>query len=253
MCYVIHLCPYHGGDVIESIYKQFGIYRITNKVNGNTYIGKTATSFGDRWECHRSQLRGGYHDNSHLQRAWNKYGENNFEFSIVEVVNDKSLLNDLEINYISVFRANNKSYNIHDGGDGGFLLGKHLSDLTKKKIGEKNRINMLGRKTSEETKQKMSESQRKKFARMSDDEREEYGRRVSKYASGYRWSDAAKQNFSEMQKTSPNGAKYNVETVREIRRLHEKENMGYTDISKKLGIPRPSVYLIATYRRWKYI
>ena len=55
-----------------SAYDQIGIYRITNLVNGNTYVGKTGMNFGDRWDCHKAQLNGGYHDNPHLQKAWNK-------------------------------------------------------------------------------------------------------------------------------------------------------------------------------------
>ena len=50
-----------------------------------------------------------------------------------------------------------------------------------------------------------------------------------------------------------NRAEYDVKTVKEIRRLHEKENLTYTEISNLLDIPRPAVYLIATYRRWKHI
>ena len=233
-----------------NIYKSFGIYRITNKVNGKTYIGKTGMNFGDRWDCHRSQLKGGYHDNPHLQNAWNKYGADNFEFDVVEEVTDASLLNELEITYIKQYRDNNLSYNMHDGGDGGYLLGKHLSDETKRKIGEKNRVNMTGRKLSKETRKKMSDSQNKRYAAWTDEERQAFGRIVAEKASGYTWSQESKTNFSKIQETKPNGAKYDVDTVHEIRRLHEQEGKSYTEISNLLNIPRPAVYLIATYRRW---
>lgn len=235
---------------MSNIYKEFGIYRITNTVNGNTYIGKTGMNFGDRWDCHRAQLNGGYHDNPHLQHAWNKYGAEAFEFCVVESVEDVSLLNELEIKYIKQYRELGCCYNILDGGDGGFLLGSHLSEETKRKIGEKNRINMTGKKASEETKKKMSESQKKRYESWTDEERAEYGRKISEYASGYQWNEDSKKKFSELQKTKPNGAKYSLEQVREIRRLHESENKSYTEISSIMNIPRPAVYLIATYRRW---
>ena len=207
-------------------------------------------NFGDRWDCHRAQLKGGYHDNPHLQNAWNKYGADNFEFDVVEEVTDVSLLNDLEIKYIKQYRDNNLSYNIHDGGDGGYLLGKHLSDETKRKIGEKNRVNMTGRKLSKETRKKMSDSQNKRYAAWTDEERQAFGRIVAEKASGYTWSQESKNNFSKIQETKPNGAKYDIDTVHEIRRLHEQEGKSYTEISNLLNIPRPAVYLIATYRRW---
>ena len=34
---------------------------------------------------HLNSLRRGDHKNPHLQHAWNKYGEDNFEFSILEI------------------------------------------------------------------------------------------------------------------------------------------------------------------------
>ena len=50
-----------------------------------------------------------------------------------------------------------------------------------------------------------------------------------------------------------NGAKYSIEQVKEIRRLYEEENKSISEISTITGIKRPTVYLIATYRRWKNI
>lgn len=233
-----------------SIYKLFGIYRITNAKNGKSFIGKTGMNFGDRWDCHRAQLNGGYHDNPHLQRAWNKYGQDSFEFCIVEVVDDVSLLNGLERKYIAQYRETGECYNILDGGDGGGLLGKHLSEETKRKIGEKNRVNMTGHKASAETKAKMSASQKKRYASWTDEERAAHGRKVAECASGYQWSEEFKANFSKLQQTKPNGATLTIETVHEIRRLYEQEHKTFTEISKILDVPRPNVYNIATYRRW---
>ncbi|MBP5462533.1 MAG: GIY-YIG nuclease family protein [Lachnospiraceae bacterium] len=235
---------------MSNIYKTFGIYRITNTLNGKSYIGKTGMNFGDRWDSHRAKLNGGYHDNPHLQRAWDKYGQDAFEFEIVEEVSDLSLLNDLEKKYIERYRENNICYNILDGGDGGFLLGCHLSEETKRKIGEKNRVNMTGRKASDETRQKMSQSQKQRYASWTEEDRAEFGRRMSERASGYKWSQEARENFKKLQQTRPNGATLSVDDVHEIRRLYEQDNISITEISKMLNIPRHNVYMIATYRRW---
>lgn len=233
-----------------NIYKSFGIYRITNIQNGKSYIGKTGMNFGDRWDCHRAQLNGGYHDNPHLQNAWNKYGQDNFEFCVVEAVDNIDLLNDLERKYIAQYREAGKCYNILDGGDGGFLLGTHLSEETKRKIGEKNKVNMTGKKASAETRAKMSASQKKRYESWTEEERIAFGKKVAECASGYKWSEEAKANFAKRQQTKPNGATLTIETVREIRRLHEQEKKTITEISQMLNIPRPNVYNIATYRRW---
>jgi len=233
-----------------NIYKEFGIYRITNLVNGKSYIGKTGMNFGDRWDCHRSQLNRGYHDNPHLQHAWKKYGKDAFEFRVIESASDVSCLDNLERKYIKQYRDQDKSYNILDGGDGGFLLGSHLSEETKRKIGEKNRVSMTGRKTSDETRAKMSESHRNRYKSWTVEDRMKHGKKMAECASGYKWSDESKRNFSELQRTRPNGSKLTIETVYEIRRLHEQENKSYKEISQELNIPRHTVYNIATYRRW---
>ena len=68
----------------DNIYSRIGIYGIRNLLNGKVYIGKTGMNFGDRWDSHRSLLNNGKHDNPHLQKAWDKYGQDNFEFIIIE-------------------------------------------------------------------------------------------------------------------------------------------------------------------------
>ncbi len=62
-----------------------GIYKITNTVNGKTYVGQSS-DLAYRNRKHFASLRGGYHGNSHLQRAWDKYGEEAFRFDVLEMV-----------------------------------------------------------------------------------------------------------------------------------------------------------------------
>jgi len=61
------------------------IYQIKNKVNGKFYVG-SAHDYRKRWYQHEHALNSNCHGNQHLQNAWNKYGRENFEFSILEVV-----------------------------------------------------------------------------------------------------------------------------------------------------------------------
>lgn len=234
----------------KSIYKEYGIYGIKNKLNNKIYVGKTMKSFGDRWDCHRACLRGNYHENPHLQNAWNKYGENNFEFLILKDCTgfDLEYVDNCEIEEIAKYKQRGLAYNIHDGGSGGLFLGKHLSDETKRKIGEKNRANMTGKKASVETKAKMRKSQLERYSKWSDEDRKKWGQKMSKCQKG-----VSKPKNSEAMKNNKNGALYTIEQVKEIRRLHETENKGYTEISELMHIPRPAVYLIATRRRWKEV
>ena len=68
-----------------------GVYQIKCTDNGKFYIG-SAVDMHDRCEHHRSSLRRGDHTNSHLQAAWNKYGEENFEFTVLEFSKKNGLL-----------------------------------------------------------------------------------------------------------------------------------------------------------------
>lgn len=63
-----------------------GIYEIRNKVNGKYYLGR-AERFKARFNRHRYDLRRGRHPCLYLQRAWNKYGEDAFEFvAVIECI-----------------------------------------------------------------------------------------------------------------------------------------------------------------------
>jgi len=64
---------------------QSGIYRIQCTPTGKFYIG-SSSNLPQRWREHLSKLRRGLHSNRHLQNAWNKYGEDQFTFQIIEFV-----------------------------------------------------------------------------------------------------------------------------------------------------------------------
>ncbi len=55
-----------------------GVYQIINLASGKVYIGSSARSTRARLEVHVSMLKKCLHHNSHLQSAWNKYGEDSF-------------------------------------------------------------------------------------------------------------------------------------------------------------------------------
>ena len=148
-----------------------GIYMIQNKVNGKIYIGQTINIEGNRWKRHKSELRGGYHVNKHLQRSWNKYGEENFEFSVLLKCKE-SQLNTYEQYYIFELMAYEPGigYNNTYGGDSGrpteesrkilseAMKGKHHTEETKKKISETEK----GKTLSEETRRKIGEANKGK-------------------------------------------------------------------------------------------
>ena len=68
-----------------------GIYQIVNTINNHRYIG-SAVNLGNRFRQHRSRLRRGIHGNAHLQCAWNKYGEQVFEFWVIGTCPPENLI-----------------------------------------------------------------------------------------------------------------------------------------------------------------
>ena len=76
-------------EIHQSLAKRAGIYMLTNLISGKRYIGSSKNLRQRLWE-HRSLLRHNKHVNRHLQNAWNKYGEDNFEYSIIEYCNEEN-------------------------------------------------------------------------------------------------------------------------------------------------------------------
>ncbi|PKG24682.1 NUMOD3 domain-containing DNA-binding protein [Niallia nealsonii] len=167
-----------------------GIYMITNKINGNFYVG-SSNDFKVRWKTHRNKLNAGTHHSIHLQRAWNKYGEESFEFAgIIELPNDKDILHEKEQTFLDQHYGKQYCYNGHPVARGGALPGElnhmygkthtdevkqFLSQINKGENNpwydnpehmEKMRATITkrfdGRKHSEETKEKMSKARKGK-------------------------------------------------------------------------------------------
>ena len=71
--------------------KNCGIYKITNLENKKFYIG-SSKNISQRWAKHKALLRHDKHENPKLQSSWNKYGEENFKFEILEECDLENLL-----------------------------------------------------------------------------------------------------------------------------------------------------------------
>src|SRR5690242_8081336 len=80
-----------GKKQAKRVPRTSGVYQILCKPTGKIYIGSTVDLCA-RWNIHRIMLRRKTHHNTHLQQAWDKYGEESFEFSVLEFVKVSALL-----------------------------------------------------------------------------------------------------------------------------------------------------------------
>jgi group I intron endonuclease len=69
--------------ILNDTTKISGIYKIVNKVNGKYYVG-SSKCIKHRWRNHKYQLRKNIHKSKKLQSSWNKHGESNFNFIVIE-------------------------------------------------------------------------------------------------------------------------------------------------------------------------
>ena len=127
-----------------------GIYTIENVVNGKRYHGST-NNWNRRKHAHLHQLKNGTHKNKHLQRAWVKYGENNFKF-----IWEMDVLEPYLLFVEQIYLNNNKDgYNIN-------LNASKPPSPKGKKITEEHRKNLSlshkGKPQTKESNVKRSES-----------------------------------------------------------------------------------------------
>jgi len=115
-----------------------GIYQIKNLINNKTYIG-SAVNFKQRMATHRSCLNLNKHGNSHLQKAFVKYGEENFISEILFTCPQSELLR-IEQYFLNNY---NPDYNILKVA--GSTLGFKRTEESKKAQSERMKGNQLHR------------------------------------------------------------------------------------------------------------
>lgn len=92
------------------------IYKITNKINNKSYIGKTEQQIWKRFQEHISDSKKERCKHRPLYRAMNKYGVDNFSITLVEECSNTA---EREIYWINLYGTyGNSGYNATKGGDG---------------------------------------------------------------------------------------------------------------------------------------
>ena len=93
------------------------IYKITNLINGKSYIGKTLKTVEERYNEHLRDSRKKVREKRPLYSAMKKYGSENFKVEIIEECEPKNL-NNREIFWINYYNTFREGYNATLGGDG---------------------------------------------------------------------------------------------------------------------------------------
>ena len=170
-----------------------GIYRITNLVNGKTYIGQSI-DIKRRFSEHRCIS---HESNIHLKRALKKYGKENFKYEVLEEC-DISELDEKEVYYISTLKP---EYNIASGGQ---------SSL---------------RTYPEEVKKVISQKSKAQWERMTDEEkRYRVEHNLKGQPKGHLVSDETRKKLRDKNL----GKKQSVETINKRKQtIIEKKKNGY--------------------------
>lgn len=112
------------------------IYKVTNEVTGQIYVGKTKRTLNERWASHVAKHR---RSRQYLHRSMRVYGLKSFNIEIIEECGD-DVIDDREKHWIKELDSMApKNFNMKDGGEGG--------DTSKSEnyiIGMKNRKSMAG-------------------------------------------------------------------------------------------------------------
>lgn len=93
------------------------IYKITNQLNGKSYIGKTMKTIQERWKEHCYDYLKEREDKRPLYNAMKKYGIAAFVIEEIEECSDK-ILSDRERYWIEYYGTFKNGYNATLGGDG---------------------------------------------------------------------------------------------------------------------------------------
>lgn len=134
--------------------KQAGIYLIFNLLSRKSYIGYSET-IRKRWQLHRNRLRRNKHKNSHLQDAWNMYGEKAFIFSILEDLPlglSKEEYEKVETKWVLFYNSHKAEFGYNAVLPGTIPLKYKDENTTKKRIRVSIPIIVLNKETGEEQK-----------------------------------------------------------------------------------------------------
>jgi len=136
-----------------------GVYEIVNIITNERYIGSASrvgksnslSGFYVRFDKHKLLLKTNKHYNIHLQRSYNKYGENNFNFNVLSICPPEYCIK-LEQWFLDNLKPEYNIRKIADSNKGIKFTAEHKEKLSKSiKNSLKNKVDNSYRKRIGET------------------------------------------------------------------------------------------------------
>lgn len=241
------------------------VYCITNLINEKKYIGQT-TKFKNRKNEHLYKLENDIHENKHLQNSYNKYGKDNFVFTIINKNIPVEILDDWELYYIEEIYGtySNKGYNMilsHEAlrGENNPFYGKKHSDevlrrISKKISGENSSSVKYSRNKYLEEYKKLINSD-KSYLEFS------YSSKFSapvlrKVVNHVHWTTENMPEFCRLKYKPRNKGENNpastltLEECLEIYKRYNKENITQKELGKEYSVHRKLVGRITNHKHW---
>ena len=235
------------------------IYKITCKLDGKPYVGKTKQGLKRRITEHK---RDSNRDRPGIDAAIKKYGWENFTAEVIEEC-PIELLNEREIFWIATLGSKAPNgYNLTDGGDGG--RGLSPSPETRAKISAKLKgkpAHNKGKKHTAETRAKMSavhkgknlsEAARAKLsiAKKGVPKSPEHRAKLAKANTGKRATDETRAKMSAKRKGVPKSPKHRTklsianrsETIfKNLQDEMDTRQLSYTALAKLMNLSQPAI------------
>jgi group I intron endonuclease len=170
-----------------------GLYIILNLVNYKFYLG-SAKDLQGRFRTHKSLLNQNKHHSIYLQRAWNKYEKENFEFVVLSYTTIDLLIKEQQ--YLDEFKP---KYNISISAHAPMTGRKHSKETKLKFIKHGSNNSMFNKSHTPESKEKISVN--RQAAKMTDETRKIWINKLSKHPGYWKDKNIPKKTIDKMKTT----------------------------------------------------
>ena len=213
---------------LKDIPKNCGIYKIYNVITNDFYIG-SAVNLRYRFSKHIKQLEQQKHFNPILQNSWNKYGKENFNFEIIEILQNKQEILLREQFYLDFLKP---TFNIAKNSSAPMFGRKHTKEWS-----EQHSKKMSGRKRPHQSIAFKGENN-PFYGKKHKPESIENMKKKLIYE---------KKSYGENNPSS----KITWEIVNKIRYDREIELLSSNKLAKKYSLSKSQILRIVNYQSWK--